>query len=242
MKGYLVDAGVVSYKEGLRLQELAVSARARGFLDADVLFLLEHTPVITMGVRATEDMLRKSRQEIEALGVEVVSCNRGGKVTYHGPGQLVAYPVLDFSARRQTMSSVLAEDYYKKLVEVMYQVVRGYNVACMKEKGVFLNSKTKVGSAGVHIREVNGHFVSMHGFSLEVATQFIENYDFIDPCGEKEMKIMSLSTVLNRNVSIAEAKNKTASAFAKVFGYEFEPLSVEEFLKKTEEEFGTYLE
>lgn len=239
MKAYLVDAGLISYAEGLYLQDIAMRARAEGRLGMDVLFLLEHTPVITLGKQAQEHMLRLPRETItKEYGIQVYSASRGGKATYHGPGQVVGYPILDFTARKETMSSLFKHEYSEKLERVMLSLGQKYvqDLFCRKDinpetgkryVGVWHNSAPikKVGAVGVDIITQNHHFISTHGFALNVQLAHPEHFDLIDPCGLKDVKSASLAELCKKELSIPDIKTQLAQAFAHVFGYEFETIS-----------------
>lgn len=246
MQAYLVDAGRIPYAEGLRLQTLVFDAKASGRLSRDVLFLLEHLPVITMGKLADESMLRASVQEITRQGIEFYHSTRGGRVTYHGLGQVVGYPIVDFTQRKQVLSALSEENYSEKLERVLVSVARTYVADVFKRDDKDLETDkryvgawcrrndtiVKVGAVGWELRHANGRMISMHGFALNVNLLFPEHFDLIDPCGLKGVKAASLSELCGKPVEVSEVKERLAQEFANVFGYELEAISVEELVRQ----------
>lgn len=246
MQAYLIDAGKISYEEGLRLQNIAFNARAEERLQCDVLFLLEHKPVITMGQLASDSNLRVSIKDILKQGVEYCQTTRSGRATYHGPGQIVGYPIVDFTCRKNSICPLTEKNYSEKLEHVMISVGQQYAPELFKRKdkdpetqkryvGAWCrqgNSMLKVGAVGWALKHAHGHMISQHGFALNVDITFPEHFELIDPCGLKGVKAASLSDLCGREISVAEVKEKVALEFSKVFGYEFEQMSVAEFMQE----------
>ncbi len=242
MKAYVVDAGIVPYKDALHLQEATVHARAKGLIDRDVLFLLEHPPVFTLGQRTTGTEFKKPLHEIQHQGIEIYPTSRGGNVVYHGPGQLIGYPILDLTQRTQTTT----QEYSQKLEHVMQEVGRAYvqDLFCRTDThpttgkryvGLWKQQHEtlfKVGFVGVCIKPVLGRFLSMHGFALNTNLKHPEHFELIDPCGLAGVRVASLQDFCKHNINIQEVKTQTANIFGNVFGYKLENVSYEELNKK----------
>ena len=244
MKAYLIDADILSYAQGLKLQETTLQARAQGTLDRDVLFLLEHTPVFTLGQRSTGNEFKKPLSTIQQSGIEVHSTSRGGNVTYHGPGQLVGYPILDLTQRQQTTAS--KQEYSQKLERVMQDVGRAYvpDLFCREDLhpetgkryvGVWKKQQerlVKLGFVGVGIQPHQGRFFSTHGFALNICLKHPEHFDLIDPCGLTGVQVASLQDFCKNPIMLEEIKKKVAGVFGQVFGYKLEHISLEELKEK----------
>lgn len=201
--------GVVSYADGLvRMDELA-AARAEGLVP-DTVLLLEHPPVITLGRSGKAEHVLVSRDELARRGVELFETGRGGDVTYHGPGQIVAYPIFDLSPERRDVRR-----YVAGLEETMIRAVAAHGVAATRRKGypgVWVGAR-KIGAIGVRIRR----WVTTHGLALNVATA-LEAFDLIVPCGIRDGGVTSLAQELGRDPGIARVMGDLEEAFRQVFG------------------------
>ncbi len=170
-----VELPVTDYREAWDLQTGLVAARNSGVLASDVLLLLEHAPVFTLGRRGGLENLTVSEEFLKEAGVPVVHVERGGNITYHGPGQLVGYPILDLHASGLTVS-----DYVERLEEIMIRTAAHWGVAAGRNpinRGVWVGN-SKLGSIGVAIR----HGISFHGFAFNVSLS-LEPFGWINPCG-----------------------------------------------------------
>jgi lipoyl(octanoyl) transferase len=202
--------GVVPYAEALTLQRQLVDERRTGEIP-DTLLLLEHPPVITLGVK-----LASARANVVATpamlasrGVEVVETGRGGDVTYHGPGQLVAYPILDLRPDRQDVHR-----YVRDLEAVMIGVCEGYGLVAGRIAGLsgtWIGNR-KVGAIGVRI----SRWITSHGLALNVSTD-LAAFDLIVPCGITDRGVTSISTELGRPVPLDEVADRLTAAFLGVF-------------------------
>lgn len=200
----VVRPGRVGYAEALRLQRAAVQALRAGD-GPETLFLLEHPPVVTMGRRATPDHLLLSREELEARGAELVETDRGGDVTFHGPGQVVGYPILDLRRRR-----LGAHTYLRYLEGLLIGVLAGYEIRAFRDPehtGVWTD-EGKIAAMGIR---VSGG-VSLHGFALNVATD-LGWFGTIVPCGIRGRAVASMDRVLGRPVALEEVMDRIAEAF-----------------------------
>ena len=198
----VVDLGLIEYREAHKLQLRLVEERLRG--GDDTLLLLEHPHVITLGKRA-------KNMEIPARDIPVIRVERGGEATYHGPGQLIGYTIVDLRERRLGVW-----EYVRMLEEVLIKVLREYGVnAGRREKapGVWIGDK-KIASIGLALK----HWVTYHGFALNVSTD-LSYFRLIRPCGFDPDVMTSLERVLGRRVDMREIKSIVAYKFAEVFGY-----------------------
>ena len=203
--------GTVPYAEALALQQSLVDER-RGGRIPDTLLLLEHPPVITIGVKRADARAHvlAPPDRLAALGVEVVETGRGGDVTYHGPGQLVAYPIVDLRPDRQDVHR-----YVRDLEAVMIEVCASYGVIAGRVpgySGAWVGDR-KIGAIGVRI----SRWVTSHGLAFNVATD-LAGFDLIVPCGIADRGVTSLARELDRPVPTAEVCERLAQAFAAVFG------------------------
>lgn len=202
--------GRVAYSDALALQEELVEQRTAGRI-ADTVLLLEHEPaVITLGRGAKEEHVLLSREALALQGVEVHETGRGGDVTYHGPGQLVAYPIVDLKPDRQDVRK-----YVAALEEVMIRVAAGYGITAGRVAG--LNGtwvgNNKLGAVGVRIRK----WVTMHGLAINVSTA-LDAFDLIVPCGIRDRGVTSLERELGRQVPMDEVIDRAVGVFTEVLG------------------------
>lgn len=200
------------YRPLLALQEALLAARAAGELQEDHLLLLEHEPVITLGRSAKAAHLRASSEWLAARGVETVEIGRGGDVTLHAPGQLVAYPIFDLKPERCDVRR-----YVRDLEEIMIRLVGDQGLSATRIEG--LNGawigEEKVGAVGVRI----SRWVTMHGFALNVAND-LRLFDWIVPCGIADRGVTSLQRQLGSALSPRDLLGATLAHFAEVFAAE----------------------
>ena len=207
--------GVVSYAEGLALQRKLVDDRKAGRIP-DVLLLLEHPHVITLGVKtdSARSHIVASPEVLAAGGVEVHETGRGGDVTYHGPGQLVGYPVIDLKPDRCDVHA-----YVRDLEELMIRVCADFGLAARRVTGLsgaWVDTERgleKIGAIGVRI----SRWVTSHGFAFNVNTD-LDFFRLIVPCGIAEHGVTSLEARLGRRLAMTEVENAFVAHFAHVFG------------------------
>jgi lipoyl(octanoyl) transferase len=172
---WVVRQGLVSYAEALELQRRVAAARISGELSQDILLLLEHPPVVTLGRSSKEKHLVASREFLAKRGVELFEVERGGDVTFHGPGQLVGYPIIDLKRHKQDLHW-----YLRTLEQALISTLAKFGIASERSTGctgVWTEGK-KIASIGVHARD----WVTWHGFALNVTTD-LSFFDLIVPCG-----------------------------------------------------------
>ncbi len=203
--------GVVEYGDGLRLQRERVAARKAGAIP-DMLLLLEHPHVYTLGRNAKTENLLISAEQLAARGAQVFEIDRGGDVTYHGPGQLVGYPILDLAKHRRDIAW-----YMRSLEEVLIAVAGEYGIKAGRlagAPGVWVGND-KLAALGVHI----SRWVTSHGFAFNVNTD-LRYFDCIVPCGLRDKGVTSLQKLLGRPVEMDEVIERIARQFGRVFEVE----------------------
>jgi lipoyl(octanoyl) transferase len=201
--------GTVSYREGLALQEALVGRRRSGEVP-DQLLLLEHPHVITLGSSSQEENLLLSRSELEAKGIELFDVGRGGDVTYHGPGQLVGYPVLDLRPDRKDLHR-----YLRDLEEALIRALRGFEIHAGREEGLtgVWVPQGKLAAIGVR---VSSRWITSHGFALNVDPD-LDHFSSIIPCGIQDRPVTSMARLLDRQVQVREVLPFVIQAFEEVF-------------------------
>ena len=203
--------GVVPYADALKLQKHLVELRKANEIP-DQLLLLEHPPVITLGVKTRNDRSHvvATPETLKAEGVEVFESGRGGDVTYHGPGQLVGYPILDLRPDRCDV-----HQYVRDLEETLIRVAGEFGVTAERLPGltgVWVGNE-KLAAIGVRI----ARWITSHGFALNVSTN-LAHFDLIVPCGIANKGVTSLGRLARRSVRMDEVADITAQAFVDVFG------------------------
>jgi len=206
--------GRVEYGEALELQRTLVEARRSGKI-GDTLLLLEHPPVITLGARSrgARTNVVASGDALQAAGVAVHETGRGGDVTYHGPGQLVGYPILDLRPDRQDV-----HQYVRDLEEVLIRAIARFGVEGVRVpglSGVWVGAEgreAKVAAIGVRI----SRWITSHGFALNVTTD-LTHFQLIVPCGIADRGVTSLEHLTGHAVPLADAEDAIVDAMRQVF-------------------------
>ena len=200
--------GRVPYARGLELQERLVADRQAGRIP-DQLLLLEHDPVFTLGRNARTANVLLPAEALRERGFEVFETGRGGDVTYHGPGQVVGYPILDLAPDRRDVHR-----YVRDLEEVMMRTCADYGLEASRVEGLtgtWLGDE-KIGAIGVRI----ARWVTSHGFAFNVGTD-LGAFDLIVPCGIRGRGVTSLERQLGRPLPLEEVMDRIAANFAAVF-------------------------
>ncbi|MEO7276033.1 MAG: lipoyl(octanoyl) transferase LipB [Vicinamibacterales bacterium] len=208
--------GVVPYAEAAELQKALVEDRKAGRIP-DQLLLLEHPPVITLGVKTRSDRAHivASESTLLANGVEVVETGRGGDVTYHGPGQLVGYPILDLKPGRCDVHR-----YVRDLETVLMRAVERFGITAGRMPGLtgVWVGDDKLAAIGIRI----SRWVTSHGFALNVSTN-LDHFGFIVPCGIADKGVTSLERRLGRAPVIANVEDAVIEVFGQVFDAQMRP-------------------
>jgi|SRR6516225_6554173 lipoyl(octanoyl) transferase len=212
----ITDLGLISYTDAFALQQRVVAARKADAIE-DVLLFCEHPHVITLGRNGKRENLLASEHVLRQKGVELHETNRGGDITYHGPGQIVGYPILNLDAIRRDVHW-----YVRTLEEAMIRVTADFGLTAFRipgKTGTWVNSiakpdaaEEKLAAIGVHI----GRWVTSHGFAYNVSTD-LRYFDLIIPCGIAERKATSLEKLLSCHVALDEVKPRLARHLAELF-------------------------
>ena len=222
----VTDLGLMPYAPACELQHELVEARKANTIP-DVLLFCEHPHVITLGRNGKREHLRASDRLLAQMQVEFHATDRGGDITYHGPGQIVGYPVLDLADHRRDIRW-----YVEQLEETMIRATADYEIRAHRvpgKHGIWVRSpnspvtaEEKLAALGVHL----SRWVTSHGFAYNVSTD-LRYFDLIVPCGIQDARSTSLERILGRAVETAEAKARLSAHFADVFGYSLKSVSRE---------------
>ncbi len=216
---YFVDLGLIPYPEAWDLQLRLVAARSQGRLPADVLLLIEHPPVFTLGRRGGRENLRVSEAWLARSGINIVQVERGGNITYHGPGQLVVYPILHLPSL-----GLGVVDLVERLEEAMIRTCADWGVSSGRNelnRGAWVGMK-KVGSIGIAVRRG----VSFHGLALNVNLD-LKPFGWIQPCGLEGVGVTSIQAEAGKPVGLADVKRVMRAHIEAVFQTELTSISKE---------------
>jgi lipoate-protein ligase B len=206
---WTVPLGRVPYAEALELQRNLARDRISGAIPQDVLLLLEHHPVVTLGRSSKDKHLLASAEFLATQGVELFEVERGGDVTFHGPGQLVGYPIIDLRRHKQDLHW-----YLRQLEHALIQTLGIYGIPGERSSGftgVWTRGK-KIASIGVHARD----WVTWHGFALNVTTD-LSYFDLIVPCGISGVVMTSMARELGTTPNAEDVMEKVTGAFGTAF-------------------------
>jgi lipoyl(octanoyl) transferase len=216
----VLQLGTIDYATGLSLQQRLVELRKEGRI-GDVLLLLEHSAVITLGRNAKRTNILASPELLAQHGVEVFDCDRGGDVTFHGPGQLIGYPIFDLrgfttsDGKRKTLGAI---EYVRRLEEVLIRTCAEFTIPAKRIcglTGVWTASskdESKIAAIGVHI----SRGVTSHGFALNVNTD-LDDFKLIIPCGISAKPITSMAKELGQQLSPQEVAHSLSRNFGLIF-------------------------
>ncbi len=238
---------MVDYTTGLRLQAELICARKEDRIP-DTLLLLQHKPVITLGRNARGSNVLFSRESLEQKGVELFETDRGGDVTFHGPGQLVGYPILDlhgFPSSGGSLKHLGAVDYVRRVEEVLIRACLEYGIPTKRIKGLTGvwtdwsdgggrshstgSEEAKIAAIGVHI----SRSITSHGFALNVNTD-LDYFKLIVPCGISNKPVTSIAKELARTIDIDEVAQCVSRNFGRVFDRQMMAVAtVDELLGRT---------
>lgn len=216
----IVQLGRIDYGTGLRLQETLIHLRKRDEIP-NVLLLLEHTPVITLGRNAKRANVLASDDFLKQRGVELFECDRGGDVTFHGPGQLVGYPIFDlrsFSDERGNRKTMYPVEFVRRMEEALIRTCLDYGIVTERVQGmtgVWTQGpkQGKIAAIGVHI----SHGVTSHGFALNITNEPLEYFPLIVPCGIATKPVTSVEKENGNAPELDDVGHKLAGHFGRVF-------------------------
>jgi lipoate-protein ligase B len=212
------DLSRIAYRQAWELQLALVAARRDGRLDCDVLLLLEHQPVFTLGRRGGLENLCVAESFLAKKAIDIVPIERGGDITYHGPGQLVGYPIVDLRSSRLSVV-----DYVGKLEEIMIRTASDFGVAAHRDdrnRGVWTGDR-KLGSIGIAVRRG----ISFHGFALNVNTD-LEPFGWVNPCGLQGVSVTSLSEENGQVLPMNQVRKAASRHFEAVLNYKLEAVAM----------------
>jgi lipoyl(octanoyl) transferase len=216
---WLVDVGLIRYDAAWQLQHELVAARKTGAIP-DVLLFCEHPHVITLGRNGKREHLLAGNRLLAQMNVEFRSTDRGGDITYHGPGQVVGYPILDLTEHRRDVRW-----YVQQLEAVMIRASADFGVGVVRVEGrhgIWFKSASgeeKLASIGVHL----SRWIASHGFAYNVSTD-LRYFDLIVPCGISDRRTTSLERVLGRAVRGSTVRERLTLHFGEVFEREMVPM------------------
>ena len=207
-----IELPATEYRDAWNLQCRLVGARKAGVLDTNVILLLEHLPVFTLGRRGGCNNLTVSEAFLEEEGIAIIQVERGGSITFHGPGQLVIYPIIDLQR-----AGLRVVDYVHKLEEVMIRTARDWGVDAERNplnRGVWVGN-SKLGSVGIAIRRG----VSFHGAAFNVNV-WLEPFEWMKPCGLQDVTVTSVEQQLSSSVPVSHIRERIKHHLGAVLGIE----------------------
>lgn len=205
-----IDLGTIDYKEAWELQQRTFELRTKNEID-DILYLLEHPHTYTLGKVADKNNLITTDAVLKEKQISVYDIDRGGDITYHGPGQIVGYPIIDLKNWKQD-----THEYLRNLEEVIISVCKDYGIETErnpKYTGVWVGNR-KIAAIGIKV----SRWITMHGFAFNINTD-LGLFDGIIPCGIKDKEVTSLSKELGRKIELDEVKEKLLFHFIRLFDY-----------------------
>jgi len=214
--------GLTPYKYAHELQVALVQAR-REILDKDIFICLEHPPVFTLGRRGGLGSLKVPEDFLKSQGIDIVHVERGGDITYHGPGQIVLYPILDLR-----FSGLSIVDYVTALEEVMIRTAADWSISAERNplnRGVWVGRR-KLGSVGIAVRRS----VTFHGLALNANT-VLEHFGWIDPCGLQGISVASMAQLHGKPIDMHEVRRSLLGHVEEVFGAALVQIGLEEVRK-----------
>jgi len=200
------------YRASLDLQRNIALARQTGVIENDVVLILEHPPVFTLGQRASIENLKASRAFLERKKIPIISVERGGDITFHGPGQLVVYPIIDL-----TKAGLNVMDYVASLEEIMLRTASDWGIPAKRNsvnRGIWIANK-KLGSVGISVQRG----VTFHGFALNVNLS-LKPFKWIHPCGLTDVGVTSMAQELSQKISMSQVREIVMHHFESVFRFD----------------------
>lgn len=213
---FCLNLGLIPYRDAYGLQtyffELVRERKING-----IILILEHTPVITIGSNRNQSNLLVSEKELKKKNIDLIQSDRGGDITFHGPGQIVCYPILDLSYIKKDVSL-----YVHNLEEIIIRTLNHFGIQgkrILNHRGVFVEN-CKIASIGIRIKK----WITMHGFSLNVNVN-LGYFDNIVACGLKNHPQISMEKLLNKTISINVVKEQILESFGHIFGFSLSRLN-----------------
>lgn len=216
---YIADLCLTAYATAWEMQQRLVAARAEGSLDRDIALVVEHPPVFTLGRRGGREFLRVAPEVLECAGVPVVQTERGGVITYHGPGQVVLYPIVHLQK-----AGLRVVEMVDRLEEAMIRTCQAFGIAAGRDprnRGAWVGAR-KIGSIGLAVRRG----VSYHGMALNAAVD-LTHFGWINPCGLDGVAMTSMHLETATPVTVPAVRAALAETVAAVFRVRLEPLAAD---------------
>ena len=220
---YAASLGMMEYNRAWKLQSAIVASRIDGTIDRDIVLFLEHPAVFTLGRRGGRDYLQVGEEFLKRAGVPIVQAERGGYITYHGPGQLVVYPIIDLEARRLGVTEFVAA-----LEEIMLLTVGSWGLQAQRNSanaGIWMG-RHKMGSIGIALRKG----VSFHGLALNINID-LKPFSWIQPCGLEGVAMTSVRQELGADIPMPAAEQELRKNFKTVLESEFDDISYADLQK-----------
>jgi len=210
------DLGVLEYKKALDLQTRTLQAKIDQTIEEDHIFFVEHPSVFTLGKRGGKENLTVSKKFLSAQNIDIVQTNRGGNITWHGPGQVVMYPIIDLEKNR-----ISVKDFVYGLEEIMKLTAKDFDVNVSRNKknhGLWVGN-SKIGSVGISVKRG----ISMHGLALNINPD-LKPFSWINPCGMNDISITSIEkeAVKNKTSMGSKVMKKVKENFVKYFSLVFD--------------------
>ncbi len=225
-KGYCLELGIEEYGKIFQLQKQINHARKKRF-PHDTVILLEHYPCFTVGSSGGLDHILVSNQFLDQEGIKVYETDRGGGITYHGPGQLVCYPILDLSGFGRDV-----QWYGRRIEETLVRTLKTFDIVANRKEGypgVWIGA-AKIGARGIAIR----HWVTMHGVSLNVCPD-LRHFSYIVPCGLATLGVTSIEELLGHRVDMALVRKEMRRQLCEIFNLTLEDISLERVTERVRE-------
>jgi len=217
-KAYSLDLGLIDYTAARDLQLKIVEDRKTGLLDKDVFLIMEHAPVFTQGLRGGKDHLKVSEAFLASRNIPLVHIERGGDITYHGPGQLIIYPIVHLRAGHWRVVS-----FVESLEEIMIRIARDWGIQAERSsinRGIWVGY-SKLGSVGIAVRRS----ISFHGLALNINTD-LEPFQWINPCGLTGVAVTSLQQLKHQEISLPAVRERARIHIRTIFNKDLEMISL----------------
>jgi len=215
-----VELPIIEYQKARDLQSYLVSARKDKIIGSDIILILEHPPVFTLGRRGGLENLSVSKSFLEKSKIPLIHAERGGDITFHGPGQLVVYPIINLEKAKLAVA-----DYVSNLEEVMIQTANDSGVQAQRSglnRGIWVGKK-KLGSIGIAVRKG----ISFHGMALNINLS-LEPFSWINPCGLQNTKMTSIQQELSHPLSMPHVRQTVKQHFESIFGIKLVATDIKE--------------
>lgn len=219
-EAWILKLNTIPYEEALDLQKRLVEMRSQETIN-DTLILLEHPPVFTITRKATLKNVLASPDELKEKGISLCKTNRGGDITYHGPGQLVGYPIMNLKDYGKDLHK-----YIRSIEEMIIKLLMDYGISAHRDKnhpGVWVGNE-KIAAIGIAVK---ASWITMHGFSFNINPD-LNHYSLIIPCGISDKGVTSLSKVLGKSVSQGDVRQKLIQHYGEVFNLSTKKITLED--------------